>query len=40
MTKNIYLLLPINDLIDKNLSLLEVAVLSQLSYMKKAFNEL
>jgi DNA-binding MarR family transcriptional regulator len=40
MNKNAYLLIPMADLIDKNLSLLEVATLSQLAYMKKAFREL
>lgn len=38
MNNTRYLILPINDLMDKNLSLLEVALLSQLAYMKKTLN--
>lgn len=40
MNNTAYLLLPIKDLTDKNLTLLEVALLSQFAYMKKAFKEI
>jgi Mn-dependent DtxR family transcriptional regulator len=34
-----FLILPLKDLTDKNLSLTEVAILSQIAYIKKAFKD-